>query len=180
MEIADIKRPLVQHVEHYSESLKGYELADFKYKKGNDIWSLCQLYDHLCISNAFFFMANTVRCLEERKGQLGGQLEIQGAWVLKHNSMSDGRFKGPSGSEQPCEGKDPREHYGSMLTEQLGQLNEIAARLEVGFNENYKCRHGRFGWMNALEWFQLLEIHLRHHLRQQKELEAFAAAATKA
>lgn len=180
MEIAAIQKPLLEHLNHYYSGIETYDLDTFKYKKESEVWSLCQLYDHLCVSNAFFFLANVVCCLEERKGQIGGEKEIQGAYVIKYNSMNDGRYKGPSGSQQPCAGEDPRDHYGKMLVEQIEDVKVVAGRLAMGFNSEYKCKHPILGWLNALEWFQVLEIHLRHHLRQQGELEAFAADAAKA
>jgi hypothetical protein len=38
-------------------------------------------------------------------------------------------------------------------------------------NPNYRVEHGGFGWLNAQEWFALVGMHFRHHLRQKYELE---------
>ncbi|WP_325167484.1 hypothetical protein [Lederbergia citri] len=38
-------------------------------------------------------------------------------------------------------------------------------------NPNCKVEHGGFGWLNAREWYDLVGMHFRHHLRQKDELE---------
>ncbi|MNG40670.1 hypothetical protein D3C84_1293620 [compost metagenome] len=34
-----------------------------------------------------------------------------------------------------------------------------------------KVQHGGFGWLNAREWYGLVDMHFLHHLRQKNELE---------
>jgi hypothetical protein len=38
-------------------------------------------------------------------------------------------------------------------------------------NPNFKVRHDGFGWLNSREWFDIIGMHFRHHLRQKNELE---------
>jgi hypothetical protein len=38
-----------------------------------------------------------------------------------------------------------------------------------------KTAHPAFGFLNAREWFHLIEMHFRHHLRQKKRLDRFLA-----
>lgn len=52
----------------------------------------------------------------------------------------------------------------------LKELNDWAARVQE-VRPAYKVRHGWFGWLNALEWFELVGMHSRHHLRQKAELD---------
>jgi hypothetical protein len=40
-------------------------------------------------------------------------------------------------------------------------------------NPNNKVKHGGFGWLNAKEWYNLVGMHFRHHLRQKEELESY-------
>lgn len=44
-------------------------------------------------------------------------------------------------------------------------------------NPDVKLRHGGFGWLNAQEWHDLIEMHTRHHLRQQADLEHYLIEA---
>jgi hypothetical protein len=36
-----------------------------------------------------------------------------------------------------------------------------------------KVKHGGFGWLNAKEWYDLVGMHFRHHVRQKDELERY-------
>jgi hypothetical protein len=36
-----------------------------------------------------------------------------------------------------------------------------------------KTAHPAFGFLDAFEWFQLIEIHFRHHLRLKNRLDKF-------
>jgi hypothetical protein len=40
-------------------------------------------------------------------------------------------------------------------------------------SEISKTAHPVFGFLNAREWFQLIEMHFRHHLRQKRHLDRF-------
>ncbi|MGE6489121.1 hypothetical protein [Paenisporosarcina sp. NPDC076898] len=40
-------------------------------------------------------------------------------------------------------------------------------------NPNNKVEHGGFGWLKAREWYDLVGMHFRHHLRQKDELESY-------
>ena len=44
-----------------------------------------------------------------------------------------------------------------------------------GASENSKTAHPGFGFLNTREWFHLIEMHFRHHLRQKKRLDRFLA-----
>ena len=40
-------------------------------------------------------------------------------------------------------------------------------------NPKIKVEHPGFSYLNAKEWYQLIEMHFRHHQRQKKELDQF-------
>lgn len=71
---------------------------------------------------------------------------------------------------------------------------EDAAQIREGFDETVKMmeavekelpaadlaiksKHPVLGMLNALEWFQGAEFHIRHHFRQKKRLEKFLQEA---
>lgn len=60
------------------------------------------------------------------------------------------------------------------LMRRLDQVLERMSKWEEkvdSINPNYKERHDGFGWLNAREWFEMVGMHYRHHLRQKAELE---------
>jgi hypothetical protein len=52
------------------------------------------------------------------------------------------------------------------------EMTRTAARLQSA-RESGKTKHPAFGYLNAQEWFQLIDMHFRHHLRQKKRLDQF-------
>ncbi|WP_257964271.1 hypothetical protein [Bacillus sp. UMB0728] len=62
----------------------------------------------------------------------------------------------------------------ASLLERLVQLErrmrELGEKLDK-IQPDLKTEHGGFGWLSAMEWHELAEMHFRHHLRQKGELE---------
>lgn len=60
--------------------------------------------------------------------------------------------------------------------ETLEGLDELAARMRAlaekvaGAPQDVRRKHWAGGWFNARQWFQLAEMHTRHHLRQLRRL----------
>jgi hypothetical protein len=52
----------------------------------------------------------------------------------------------------------------------MQRLRQWESRVDA-INPNYKVKHEGFGWLNAREWFDLVGMYFRHHLRQKGELE---------
>lgn len=58
------------------------------------------------------------------------------------------------------------------LAHLLEAVRETGRALE-GAAEAQLTRHPALGALNAREWFQLIEMHFRHHLRQKRRLDQF-------
>jgi DinB superfamily len=163
-------------VKSYITALDRYSDEQFAFKEADDIWSLGQMYEHLALSGTFFFLANIVRCLEQRKGQIGGEKNQYGDNLYKHNSFPPIKIRIPDVLRGPEPVAKNIDSYRQSLTQIVADAQKL---IDVVTNDvgQYKCIQPAFGWLNAHEWYQLLEMHFRHHLRQQQELEAFAGVA---
>ena len=157
-------------INRYIASLDKYTDEQFIHKPAEDVWSLGQMYEHVLMTANFSFLANTVRCLEQRKGQLGGEHNAYGDNVFKHNGFPPIKVKVPEGLGKieliPKTQDEYREQLKKVLSDAKALIEPVAN--DAG---EYKCYHPVFAWLNAHEWFHNLEMHSRHHLRQQKELE---------
>jgi hypothetical protein len=157
----------------YIAALEGYSDEQFAHKSADDVWSLGQMYEHLSISATHFFLANCKRCLDQRKGQLGGEKNEYGDNLYKYNSFPPIKIKIPEvlrGPEPVAQGK---EHYKTAFDSLLSDAKLYIEPLTQDAGE-YKCIQPAFGWLNAHEWFHLMALHFKHHLRQQKELEGLS------
>jgi len=159
-------------VNHYIDSLNNYTEEQFAKKQAEDIWSLGQMYEHLTLTANFFFLANTLRCLEQRKGQLGGEKNQYGDNLYKYNQMPPVKLKIPEPLRGPEPVAKPLAEYKAILEKNLVDASNMIEAIEKDKGE-YKCIQPAFGWLNAHEWFHLMEMHFKHHLRQQAELESY-------
>jgi hypothetical protein len=161
-------------VNQYISSLNDYSDEQFFFKKDEETWSLGQMYEHLAVSSQFFFLANCVRCLEKRKGQLGGEKNHFGEQQFKYGGFQTVKIKIPDAIRGPEPVAKTREEYKSILAKILDDSKNLieAASHDDG---SYKTLQVAIGWLDAKEWFYLHEMHYRHHLRQKTELESLSA-----
>ena len=157
----------------YRNGLLEYSDEDFFYKSSPETWSLAQMYEHVCLSGKKFFLANTKRCMEQRNGQLGGEKNAAGENVFKYGGFPPMKFKVPAGlNALEIVGRDKSAYISEI------EAIIISAKLMIEpINQDpgeYKTLHPVLGWLNAAEWYQNLEMHTRHHLRQKEELENLA------
>ena len=139
----EIYEHLERVVKGYQEALDRYSDEQFTHKSAEDVWSLGQMYEHLVLTSNFFFLANTLRCLEQRKGQWGGEKNKYGDNIFEYNSFPPVKIKIPEAVRGPEPVAKTRAAYGPLLEKVL----------------------------NAREWYHNMEMHFKHHLRQQAELE---------
>jgi DinB superfamily len=168
---AEIYARLEKIINGYIEALDGYTDEQFFYKPAEEVWSLGQMYEHLLITANYFFLANILRCLEQRKGQVGGEKNHYGDNLFKYNGFPPVKLKIP----EVLRGPEPVAQSPDVYRAAFPKVLEDARKLMepvVQNNGEYRCIQPAFGWLNAHEWYHLLEMHFRHHLRQQAELEA--------
>ncbi|SOE20594.1 DinB superfamily protein [Spirosomataceae bacterium TFI 002] len=168
-----VEKSLIEVYQFYIEKLETFNEDEFNFKQSPEIWSIAEMYDHVCKSSSHFFLANLVRCLEERKGQVGGEMNKNGENVISYNSFPPMKFKQPASTIPAKTETGSKEDYNKYLTSLLESVKSTVSKIPETPSE-YKTFHPAFDWLNSHEWFQMLEIHTKHHLRQLKELEGYA------
>lgn len=168
----ELRKAFADTMQSYLDALDRYSDEQFDAKPDETEWSLGQMYQHLYEANTFFFLANVKRCLEKRKGQEGGEKTAAGLNVYQYNSFPPTKIKRPGAPNSPEPIAQDRDIYKTLFAKTLEQGNAWADALTED-GGTYKTQHFAFGWLNAAEWFQGLEIHARHHVRQRQEREAW-------
>lgn len=160
-------------IEIYINGLDSYTPENFKVSFKEDIWSLAQMYEHIIEASNKFHLANTLRCIEQRKGQIGGDKTENGEKIYNHGMMPPIKIKipGPFQNFKVEENKDI-EYYKVALNKLIVDASKFPENLasDAGL---YKTEHPFFGFLNANEWYKNFEMHIKHHLRQKTELEGF-------
>lgn len=173
----EIEKKLKSTFSPFIEGLKIYTEDEFFYKESEEIWSLAQMYEHITGTGFAYFLANINRCLEQRKGQIGGELTDAGSYVLYKNGFPpDKKFKRPDTETVPVIIPKTIAHYALELPKLLEELLAVIPKVEKDSGE-YKTFHFYFGMLNANQWLLNTEFHFRHHLIQKAELETYYAAS---
>ena len=171
----EIYQKLLKTTKIYKDSLTDYSDEQFSYKASETLWSLGEMYEHVIMLATYSFMASVVRCLEKRKGQIGGSKNQAGNNVFFYGGLPPKKFMMPTVLESTplvVKSKDEYINFFNKLEEDAQKLIEPVTNDEG----KYKTNHPVFEWLNAYEWYYMLEMHTRHHLRQKKELESLASA----
>jgi hypothetical protein len=173
-------------VSFYIRELKGTSLDQLLWKPAEDEWSLGQMYMHLIRSAQFMQLRNVALCLEP-----GGSSEVSreektklGEDLFKMGSFPPDRIRVPPSPQYTPPQPESKEQLVDGLRDTLRRMVEIEPKIASEFDPVTQARsepskeivrntvlHPRLGGLNALEWFQLIEMHYRHHLLQKQRLD---------
>lgn len=162
----NIKELLTQ----YRNDLGTYSLKELRHKNEHDVWSIGQMFDHIIVvSNEY--LDNAEACLGQMAIEPSGKSSF-GEQLFREGGFPEIKIRLPDEMNAPPNNSDSQ----AELTARLDRLIERTEHLKsiVGSaHPHHKVLHGGFGWLNAQEWFDLVGMHARHHLRQKTELEHF-------
>ncbi len=132
------------------------------------VWSLGQLYNHVILT-ALDYLDKVEMCAAAREEQSLGKTE-GGEHLFRLVGFPPVKIKLPDGPENSPSNSDSKEDLMQGLGQVMKRMKEWEGKINH-LNPNCKIKHDGFGWLNAREWFALVDMHFRHHLRQKKELE---------
>ncbi|MFN8353564.1 MAG: DinB family protein [Spirosomataceae bacterium] len=169
---SEVYQALVPTLELYRNELDNYSDEDFFRKDSEERWSVGQVYEHLTATALYFFLKRATYAHEQRNGQWGGEKNEYGEKQFKYNSFPPIKIKIPEVLKGPEPVAKSREAYRELLLKIQEDSLQISEQIANDLGE-YKVLQPAFGWLTAWEWFQLMEQHFRHHLRQKQELDTW-------
>ncbi|MBL7959735.1 DinB family protein [bacterium] len=151
-------------------SLDSYSEEQFTKKPDADSWSIGQVYNHLIAGTNRFHMQHIASCLDGKGKNIRGGKKFPGKFVFLIGSFPDTKIKVP-----PSDAYTPKQPAGiadmrSGLIQLIEKMRATAAKIGAASN-SMKTEHPAFGYLNAQEWFAMIEMHFRHHLRQKARLD---------
>lgn len=158
----------IELIETYISELQKYSHEQLRYITAEGVWSIGQMYDHVILV-AMEYLDNVETCGSLKEEQKLGKTD-SGEHVFKIGGFPPIKIKLPDELNTPPNNLDSIAELTSRLEEVMQRLRQWESRVDA-INPNYKVKHGGFGWLNAREWFDLVGMHFRHHLRQKAELE---------
>ncbi|MBB2482520.1 DinB family protein [Bacillus sp. APMAM] len=155
-------------LETFKKDLQNYSLEQLQYISAEGVWSIGQMYDHLIVV-ANEYLDYMEACALAKEEQTLGKTDF-GENLYKLGGFPPIKIKLPTELNSPPNNSASREELTNRLDQVIERMREWEMKVD-GINPNYKVKHGGFGWLNAREWYDLVGMHSRHHLRQKAELE---------
>ena len=156
----------------WHKSLDNYSLYQLHKSPDGQSWSIGQVYMHLIEQTINHYIPQINDCISsnDHSGEIKSE---EGKEIFRLNSFPAIRLKSPA--EDP---KQPEsiEEIRQGLNQIRKQLTHITSRIEYS-KFSGKVKHPGFGYLNANEWFLLIDMHFRHHLHQKSRLDAYLGSA---
>ena len=170
MDISDINADIMESLGAYGQVLETLSPEALKRQPDPESWSMGQLFIHLLDDTMNFHLRLLEACLSPEAPRQGTKNGV-GEAVYQANAFSDIRVKGRRTAANVPQPSDKAELEGKMnlLQTAIAQASEKLATNPI----SGKIEHPALGFLDAKEWFQLIAIHFRHHLRQKARIEAF-------
>lgn len=168
-----LNKPLSEAIQAWKTALPAYSEDAFQQKPHDEAWSIGQVYAHLTDATRFFHMRMIEGCLQSSEGD---EVPASEGWsqMKAAGSFPPIRIKVPASPQytprQPENVTVIAEKLDALETDLLALGDAIAKASHSG-----KQAHPRLGALDAQEWFQLIEMHFRHHLRQKANLDQWLA-----
>lgn len=160
-------------IEQYIRNLNSYSIEQLRFKCKENVWSVGQMYIHV-IEVAKEYIGHIETCAKATREEPEGKTE-DGRKALSEKEWPNVRVKldqPPNATNNP----DSKDEIIDGLELVLAKLAYWAGCIDET-NPGCKVRHGWFGWLNAHEWFELVGMHGKHHLRQKAMLDEKLAEA---
>lgn len=155
---------------YWLHSLENYNDEPFLDKPDKSSWSLGELYDHLSNGTIDGHLKKFHDCIEQKNGSLKGKRKFKGKMLFLFGSIPNKKIKNPNHeTKPPVQPENVKEAKNNMI-KLLKHMND-AGQLIGASNPKYKTEHRLFGYLNAEEWYKLIGMHFKHHLKQKKKLD---------
>ncbi len=161
----------LENIKIWEQELPNYEFSDLLKQEDNANWSLGQVYMHLINGTLSFHLKQLELCIHSSENK-----------HLKKNFKGFLSYKLLKGIPPIKIKVPPTPAYTPKQPENIGEItNGLSVLKEKMTNalqlfkedQKGKTEHPGFGFLNAEEWYKLIEMHFLHHLRQKKRIDSY-------
>jgi hypothetical protein len=153
-------------------SLNDYTEEQFARQPSEAQWSIGQVYYHLVVGTENFHLRACRKCLEHGGEVIEGGKTIPGKIVFLFGSFLPVKIHVPPSAEYTPKQPASRAEMREGLLKLIETMRALAPQLTHA-SPVQKWKHPALGMLTAVEWYRLIEIHFRHHLRQKARLDKF-------
>lgn len=170
MTTEEINNDFIKIVDVWEKALDNYTDNLFALRPDEESWSIGQVCEHLIESTKRIFVV-IEKCTLGNRNSDGIKTEA-GEKAFRTNILSETKVKMPvriqKSPQQPESKLYVRKEFEKMKTSFAFLANKVSENKYTG-----KEQHPILGYLNAIEWLQMLEMHFRHHLKQKENIDAF-------
>lgn len=156
---------------YWLDALNQYSDEQLLKQPNASAWSMGQVYVHLILASDHFFMENAKRCIQKEGEVIKGGKNRYGKLLFLIRRFPPMKFKMPKSGVQPRQ-PESVEHLKAKMEKTIQKIKEVSGNLS-GYDSSLKVKHPAFGYLHAMEWFRMNEMHFAHHKRQKKQLDKF-------
>ncbi len=160
--------------ELYLNELTSLSMDQLCRKPSDDAWSLGQMMVHLMNGARFMQLPNVEACRDASNPavHVGGAKNDRGEEVFRVGSFPPIQIQVPPSPQYTPVQPESKEEIRAGMQDVIARMRSVAPALDEIPAEN-TVEHPGFGYLNAKEWFQLIEMHYRHHRHQLGRLKEF-------
>lgn len=174
MNMNEIVLSVEVQTESYLNELANTSMEKLCRKPSDDAWSLGQMMVHLMNSARFMHLRNVDACRDTSNPgvRVGGSKNERGEAAFREGSFPPIRIQVPPTPQYTPTQPQSKEEIRAGMEDVIARMRAMVSTLDEIPAEN-TVEHAGFGHLNAKEWFQLIEMHFRHHRHQLIRLKEF-------
>lgn len=161
---------LQESTARYVEELSHFTMEELCRQPGPSEWSIGQVYVHLYQSALYMQLANAEKCRTGSEVTTGEKTDI-GREVFAKGELPPIRVQVPPSPGYTPSQPESKEQILEGLNAVVARMQEIEPKLHE-ISPEHKIAHPGFGPLDGREWFQLVDMHYRHHFRQLDRLKS--------
>ena len=132
-------------------------------------WSYAEVYSHILQASLGSSVA-AEKCCRKTGVTTSKGLNLKGMFVFLMGSFPPGKRQAPPAVAALTK-KIDKEEARNLIVRLRKRVEELAALMHHGGNNDNKISHPGLGMLNGPQWFKFLRIHLQHHIKQLKRIQ---------
>ncbi len=163
MSVSNAYRSIQKTVAVYEKILEAASEEVFTSTPPQGGWSYAEVYAHLFTSNHSCIQAIDA-CLKGKAIESNEPMPFPVKMVFLFGRFPPGKFKVPERIKAQVT-KISKDEARKLITDFKDRLETITPLINQA-SKTQKQKHPRLGLLNAVKWYEFIDIHTRHHRKQ--------------
>jgi hypothetical protein len=171
MSLAHTNKSILDTVASYEKLLSSVSEEVFAATPRDGGWSYAEVYAHIFSSNITCIQAID-KCIQGNAIQSSDGMSFPVKLVFFFGRFPPGKFKVPDRLKDQVR-KINKAEAQQLIQRFKNELSQITPKVDSA-NPDQKLKHPRLGLLNAVKWYEFIDIHTRHHRKQLTRISKLA------